>query len=178
MTEPNATGPEELVMVPVWLPARQAPMFQAALPFFLARLDTDPLGPYTPRVFKRVGLQDAWTLEEWDPAQDRGAAEWIVEDLATHQLRVLVAMLKAGPEGSTTSELLKWAGYEEGTHPSPVFKAIVSRFRRVARKPVWTGGPHTPTGQRLPVPEGAAKQLFIEAVRARWPGLAVDAGLL
>jgi hypothetical protein len=178
MTQFAPPGPDDLVMVPVYLRARQAPVFQAALPFILARLDTDPLGAYTPTAIASAPLRDAWTLEDWDSVEDRAAAAWIVEDLASRQLRVVAAQLAAAPEpGATTSELLAQAGYDSGTHPSPVFKALVSRFRRVGRRPIWTGGPHTPTGQRLPVPDGPGRELFTEAIRARWPGLAIDIGL-
>jgi hypothetical protein len=170
-------APDDIVGIVVYMEARLAQPFQAAVPGVLTSLEQgpDPAELYEPVAGSGAGPRDAWAMPAWDPTTDRPAAAWIVESLASHQLRVLAGLLAASPHpGATTGELLAGAAYPDGTRAGPVFRAIGGRFRRVQRRPIWNGGGHTETGQRLPVPTGAARTLFIEAIRDRWPGLAAE----
>jgi len=172
--------PDAIVVVPFYCEARFAPALQRDGAELLRRLTatrSDTEASYAPPFKSTDGDKDAWKVPEWANPDDLPAARWLLSDLPTNQRRVLARLIAAGEPGTTTGTALGFAGYSTETSAAPVFKAIGGRFRRVGLMPLWRGGDQTATGQTLPVPDGPARDLFVEVLRTEHPELAAELGL-
>jgi hypothetical protein len=164
-------APEEMVELRVVVRSADAHDLQQLIVNFAAARRTG--GAWTPPYDRSHGPNDAWQLPDWaNTKYDRDAMNWIVGVLRPPHLEILARILTA-PEAMPTSELLSIAGYADDVDASPVFKAIGGRFRRCDRRPIWTGGEKTSSGQRLGrTSNRTARRLFLTAFRAQHPDLA------
>jgi hypothetical protein len=171
-------GEDDLVPILFYVKGKQLLDAQAAVQQFLAGSPAQATdGPYKPPFSNTHGPKDAWELPRWT-GENRDAAEWIVSVIGTNQLKVLANLVAAGPDGVWTGELRHNSGYDGATSMSGVFKAIGGRFRSVGLRPIWNGGEKdTQKGQRLSVPDGPARQVFMDALKAKHPDVAEDVGI-
>lgn len=171
-------GDDDLVPILFYVKGSQVLDAQAAVRQFLAGSPAQVTdGPYKPPFSNTHGPKDAWELPKWT-GEEHDAAEWIVGVVGTNQRKVLANLVAAGPDGVWTGELRHNSGYDGATSMSGVFKAIGGRFRSVGLRPVWNGGEKdSQKGQRLSVPDGPARELFAEALKAKYPDLAEDFGI-
>ena len=172
---PFSIGDDDLVPVLFYVKGSRVLDAQAAVQQFLAGSPAQVTdGPYKPPFANTHGPKDPWELPKWT-GEEHDAAMWIVGVVGTNQRKVLANLVAAGPDGVWTGDLRHNSGYDGATSMSGVFKAIGGRFRSVGLRPIWIGGEkNSQKGQRLAVPDGPARGLFAEVLKAEYSDLAKD----
>lgn len=161
----------QLVPLVAWVRADEALRVQKVIYQLLTEVRSDTRDEYKPSFPNTHGPKDAWDLPQWT-ADDASAAAWILNVLGPRQKRVVAKLVAAGADGVWTSDLRRFAGYDDATSMSGVFKAIGGRFRATDRRPVWNGGRKEPQkGQLLSVADETARLLFAHVLNSEHPDL-------